>query len=370
MTTVSTRRTPPSCASRRASVTNGWKLRLPQTSGVPMLAAVQLGPQRGQQRPVLVVDGAAPAERVVVLGHRRQPLVRDPPPGGHGPQERHHVVRLLRATEGQQQDRVVRRERVGFGLRQGHAHRGSPVRRGLGALRSSTTAIIRTTKTMSTAPQTTEAVRCPKCCGHDDDGGAEQGRHGVELAAQHLRHLTGEDVAQDAAADRGDPADQDGGHRAGTDPERLERAGDGEDGQAGGIQDADEAGDALHAGVEHEGDHAGDAGRGDQPPVAEADRGHDADEHVAEHPTAQRGRAGQDEDAEQVEPLLHRDQAAGQREDEHPDEVEDQLQLGVLDEHGGGQNYLCGVACFALAGGDGTVWAVGRPGRWPCKTCD
>ena len=95
-----------------------------------------------------------------------------------------------------------------------------------------------------------------------------------------------------------------------------------------------------------------------------------ADEHVAEHAAAQRRRAGQHEHAEQVEPLLHRDQAAGQREDEHPDEVEDQLQLGVLDEHGGGQNYLCGVACFALAGEDGRVWAVGRPGRWRCKTCD
>ena len=85
-----------------------------------------------------------------------------------------------------------------------------------------------------------------------------------------------------------------------------------------------------------------------------ADRGHDADEHVAEHPAAQRGRAGQDEDAEQVEPLLHRDQAAGQREDEHPDEVEDELQLGVLDEHRGGQNYRA-------------AWPVSR---WPVEMAE
>ena len=198
----------------------------------------------------------------------------------------------------------------------------------------------------------------------------EQGRHGVELAAQHLGHLAGEDVAQDAPADGGDATDEDRGDRAGTDPERLEGTGDGEHGEPGGVQHPDQPRDALDAGVEDERHHAGHAGRGDQPPVAEADGGHRADEHVAEDAAAERRRAGQHEHAEQVEPLLHRDEAAGQREDEHPDEVEDQLQLGVLDEHGGGQNYLCGVACFALAGEDGRVWAVGRPGRWRCKTCD
>ena len=115
---------------------------------------------------------------------------------------------------------------------------------------------------MSTAAPDDTAVRCVEALGHDDDDGAEQGRYGVQLAAQHLRHLAGEDVAQDAAADRGDPADQDRGDGPVADAEGLERARDGEDGQAGGVQDPHEAGDPLDTRVEHEGDHAGDAGRG------------------------------------------------------------------------------------------------------------
>ena len=156
MTTVSTRRTPPSCASRRASVTNGSKLRLPQSSGVRDAAAVELGAQRGQQRTVLVVDGAAPAEPVVVLGHGGQPLVRDAAPGGDVAQERHH---LARAAPGRRRTAAgcasYGASGLALGLRLGGAHRGSPVRRGLGALRSSTTAIMRTAKTMRTAPHTT-----------------------------------------------------------------------------------------------------------------------------------------------------------------------------------------------------------------------
>ena len=57
------------------------------------LAPVELGPQRGQQRAVLVVDGAAPAEAVVVLGHGGQPLVRDAATGRDVAQERHHLRR-------------------------------------------------------------------------------------------------------------------------------------------------------------------------------------------------------------------------------------------------------------------------------------
>jgi hypothetical protein len=70
-------------------------------------AGVELGPQRGEQGPVLVVDRAAAAEVEVVLGHGLEPLGRDAPAPGDVLEEGHHVVGLLGAAEGQQQDRVV-----------------------------------------------------------------------------------------------------------------------------------------------------------------------------------------------------------------------------------------------------------------------
>ena len=57
------------------------------------------------------------------------------------------------------------------------------------------------------------------------------------------------------------------------------------------------------------------------------------DEHVAHHPAPEGGRPGQDEHPEQVEPLLDGHQPTGQREGEHPDEVEGQLEVCVEGEH-------------------------------------
>jgi len=65
-------------------------------------------PDRGDQGPVLVVDRAASSEGVVVLAHLGQPLLRDPLAGGDVAQEGQHVVGLLRAAEGDQQQGVVR----------------------------------------------------------------------------------------------------------------------------------------------------------------------------------------------------------------------------------------------------------------------
>ena len=68
----------------------------------------QLGPDRGQQGPVLLVDRGHPAEVPVVPGHLEQPLPRHPAAAHHVLQERQHVLRPLRTTEGQQQQGVVR----------------------------------------------------------------------------------------------------------------------------------------------------------------------------------------------------------------------------------------------------------------------
>jgi hypothetical protein len=83
----------------------------------------QLGPQRREQRAVLVVDRAAAAELPVVLGDLGQPLARDPAPPGDVLEEREHLVRPLGTAEGEQQDRVVGGEPglpAGRGLALGH----------------------------------------------------------------------------------------------------------------------------------------------------------------------------------------------------------------------------------------------------------
>ena len=50
----------------------------------------------------------------------------------------------------------------------------------------------------------------------------------------------------------------------------------------------------------------------------------DADEEVAEHAAAQRGQDGQDQDPDDVEALADGQQAAGQPEHEHADQLEHQ----------------------------------------------
>ena len=69
--------------------------------------ARELGADRGQQGATLVVDGAAPAEVLVVRGHLAQPLRRDFPSTQHPLEERHDVVAALGPSEGHEQQRVV-----------------------------------------------------------------------------------------------------------------------------------------------------------------------------------------------------------------------------------------------------------------------
>lgn len=143
------------------------------------------------------------------------------------------------------------------------------------------------------------------------------------LAAQHLGHLARQQVAHDPAPDRRDDAHEDG--RDGRDPQRrhgLEAARDGEGAEAGGVEHADEAGDALDARVEEERDEAAERRGGQQPPVADADRRDVADEQVAHDAAAEGRSAGQHEHPEEVEALLDGHEATGEREDEHADEVE------------------------------------------------
>lgn len=85
--------------------------------GVPVAVAPQdrqgrpapgeLGREGVAQGEVLGVDGAAPAQVVVVLGDLFEPFVGDRFALDHVAQERHHVPGLVRAPEGAQEERVV-----------------------------------------------------------------------------------------------------------------------------------------------------------------------------------------------------------------------------------------------------------------------
>ena len=77
----------------------------------------QFSAQGGDQRAVLVVDGALAAEAVIILGHLEHALARDVPSAQDVLEKRHHVLRLVGPAEREQQHGIV------AGLRSCHAFR-------------------------------------------------------------------------------------------------------------------------------------------------------------------------------------------------------------------------------------------------------
>jgi hypothetical protein len=63
---------------------------------------------RREQVPALLVDRGHAVEVVVVLGHLEQALLGHATTARHIAQERHHVVGVLGAAEGEQEKRVIR----------------------------------------------------------------------------------------------------------------------------------------------------------------------------------------------------------------------------------------------------------------------
>ena len=64
--------------------------------------------QGGDERPVLLIDGADAAEVRVVRGDLREAFPRDVAAAGHVFEEREDVVHPLRAAEGEDEQGVVR----------------------------------------------------------------------------------------------------------------------------------------------------------------------------------------------------------------------------------------------------------------------
>ena len=80
---------------------------VPPVDGERQAAGREVGADRGQQIPALLVDRAHPAHRVVVLGHAGQPLRRDAAAAGDVLQERHDLAGAFRAAERDKQEGVV-----------------------------------------------------------------------------------------------------------------------------------------------------------------------------------------------------------------------------------------------------------------------
>jgi hypothetical protein len=81
--------------------------------------------------------------------------------------------------------------------------------------------------------------------------------------------------------------------------------------------------------VQEEDHQCGRQGVEEVPHVLERGRRHRPDDQVPEDPAAERGDLGEHGDTEDVEVLPDREQAAGQGEDEDPDQVECLLHAGL-----------------------------------------
>ena len=88
--------------------------------------------------------------------------------------------------------------------------------------------------------------------GDGDDAGAGERGDRVELVAQHGRDLAQQHVAQHAAADAGDGAEDGGLHGPEAEVERFAGAGDAEEGEADRVEDRGRCADALERGAGEE----------------------------------------------------------------------------------------------------------------------
>jgi len=104
--------------------------------------------------------------------------------------------------------------------------------------------------------------------------------------------------------------------------QRLEGAGDAEQGQPERVEDTDLALQPADRRVVGERHQPGRHRHHQVPPVGEGCRRGRPDEHVAQETTAETRRTGEHQDAEDVEVLADRDQCTGDGEDEDSDQVE------------------------------------------------
>src|SRR5829696_4851130 len=163
----------------------------------------------------------------------------------------------------------------------------------------------------------------------DDDGGADQCGDRVQPLAEHDGDLADKDVAEDAAADARDRAEDDGGCGGEAVVECGTRTSDAEEREAGRVQYVDWPSNPAEERRSKDGDDTGAAGDGKVAPVTDGG-GRDADQQVAGDAAGEADNDGEHDDAKKVEPCAHACHAAAEPERERPREVEDQQQHRFL----------------------------------------
>ncbi len=190
---------------------------------------------------------------------------------------------------------------------------------------------------------------------HDERSTDERG-DGIQLALQHLGHPPRQDVAEEAAPDGRDAADEGRRQRPGVVVQGDQRAAHREHAESRRVEHPDgrrhpapaRVGVApcelLPPSVEEEHEQPGDDRGREEPPVADTDRRRDAEEEVAQDAPTEARDPGEDEDPEEVQTDPHGDERTGQREDEDPDEVEAELERGGVRQH---RSILAATRCAA-----------------------
>ncbi len=101
------RRTPSRCIVASVSARYGCQLRMPRYTGSAGSVWRSCASQRGRLAQRQLGERRAPADQLVVMHHRLDPLRRRRPPAQDVVEKRPHVLHALGAAEGDQQDGVV-----------------------------------------------------------------------------------------------------------------------------------------------------------------------------------------------------------------------------------------------------------------------
>ena len=198
-----------------------------------------------------------------------------------------------------------------------------------GSSQSCQTLTIRTVKQTTPPASIARDRRTPRSGERHHRGRPDDGRRGVHVGPQHGRDDVDEDVADDAATDRGDRAEEDRRQRAQAVIEGLGRADHAEQSEAGGVQRvADRGREPVHRAVEQE--HQSPAAEGDDRVGDRPEGGgrHVADQDVADHPPAEGGGEGDDHQAEHIESGVDAGVCATDGEHRRRREVEECQQAG------------------------------------------
>jgi hypothetical protein len=158
----------------------------------------------------------------------------------------------------------------------------------------------------------------------EDASRAGQGGEGVKIGTQHGGDLGQEHVAGHPSADPGHDAEKRRHDGIEPESERLFRASNREESQPRGVEKEHRAAHPVDGGGPPEGEGSNEQRNRQITPVADRRRRHCADHQVASDAPGITRRKRQDQNPEQIEPVLDPRRRTAQREDKGTDEIEHQ----------------------------------------------